>query len=415
MKLLINLINMFLALIISAILIGCYTANPDTEEIIYMQPDESITLSVEGLPTDRYAWSIGTPAGAEIDFVSNKSNRYIFTANIEEIQSNNVEIVCSIIQKKSGPTCNTYPLGSIEPTGYGCIDTPGWHLQIVDAKKWKIKISQNPSVWNGTYFIQNEDDIQILNDFTKITKNLYIKSDSLTDLQGLGSLSIGGSLIIENNSALTNLQELENINSIGGSLKIYDNDDLKSLDGLSNITSIGGSLHIAGNDALKSLEGFSSELTSIGGDLYIGEYPHSGNASLESLVGLGNITSIGGSLQIYDNDVLTNLKLLNDITSVGGSLFIYDSDALTSLDGLSNITSVAYLSIVGNDDLTSLAGLNNLCSVEGENYYFNYSIRVLSNSELCTNSAEKLKDQILNCDPDGVSGDIDISGNNECP
>ncbi len=190
-----------------------------------------------------------------------------------------------------------------------------------------------------------------------------------------------GDYIIENE---TDLQELKDFSEITGNLIIIVTllSDLQELD---NIKSIGGNLEIRGNDNLTSLEGLSSELTSIGRHLSISD-----NHGLINLSGLGKTTSIGKSLSIRDNDRLINLSGLDNITSIGGGLQI---EANT---------------------LTSLEGLNSLCRVDG--IIYNRSIKIIENDLLCSNLAEDLRDQIVDCmNPDVLSGAIDISDNKDCP
>ncbi len=114
-----------------------------------------------------------------------------------------------------------------------------------------------------------------------------------------------------------------------------------------------------------------------------------------------------GDYYIEDN---TDLQELNSFSEITGDLVILRS-VLTNLNGLSNITSIGGdLRIQNNDVLVNLDGLSSLCSV-GE------GITIEDNPELCTASAsaEALRDQILSCDPDGVSGDIIIEDNKDCP
>ncbi len=112
------------------------------------------------------------------------------------------------------------------------------------------------------------------------------------------------------------------------------------------LESVGGTLTIAGNLALTNLNGLGA-LTSVGGDLRIGFM----NDFLTNLDGLGALTSVGGSLSIISNDVLTSLDGLNTLTSVGEDLSIYNATAVTNLNGLSALTSVERLFINGNDVL----------------------------------------------------------------
>jgi hypothetical protein len=135
---------------------------------------------------------------------------------------------------------------------------------------------------------------------------------------------------------------------------------ITNLNGLSMLTSIGGSLFVYDNHYLTSLTGLEN-VSSIGGSLLI-----AGNA-LTNLMGLDGLTSIGGSLSIGDtwsmegNPDLVSLEGLENVTSIGGSLTVCLNYALTSLSGLEGLTSVgSYIYILQNVVLTSLTGLENI-------------------------------------------------------
>jgi len=56
-------------------------------------------------------------------------------------------------------------------------------------------------------------------------------------------------------------------------------------------------------------------LVSIGGSFFIGTPMDGGNPSLTSLAGLDNLTSIGGDLDIAENDMLDSFTGLEDLSS----------------------------------------------------------------------------------------------------
>jgi hypothetical protein len=148
-----------------------------------------------------------------------------------------------------------------------------------------------------------------------------------------------------------------NCTAIQGNVTISGS-DITNLMGLDNLTSIGGNIDIGSNPALTSLTGLEN-ITSIAGGLGI-----SSNDALTSLTGLENVTSIGGHLNIYENYALTSLTGLENVTSIGGGFSIYNNDALTSLTGLEGLTSIGgRLDIGFNDALTSLTGLENITSI----------------------------------------------------
>jgi len=224
-------------------------------------------------------------------------------------------------------------------------------------------ISQ-PCLPDGITFSTQEEIDSFQTDYpncTEIQGDVTISGVYINNLNGLSVLtSLGGTLRIYYNDALTSFSGLANLTSIGGELSIMDNAALTGLTGLDNLTSIGGSLQIESNPALPSLTGLDN-VTSIGGGLDIRS-----NDALTGLTGLDNLTSIGGSLQIESNPALTNLAGLENITFINEGIGIHDNVTLTALSGLENIESIAGLSINSNPALTNLAGLENITSIGGE-------------------------------------------------
>jgi hypothetical protein len=130
--------------------------------------------------------------------------------------------------------------------------------------------------------------------------------------------------------------------------------------GLESINTIGGDLEIDQNDALIHLFGLKS-LNAIGGGLSIAQ-----NDALTNLIGLEGLTSIGGGLGISGNDALTSMIGLESLNTIAGDLRISHNDALTSMIGLESLNTIAgELRISGNAALTNLAGLESLVSVGG--------------------------------------------------
>ena len=156
-------------------------------------------------------------------------------------------------------------------------------------------------------------------------------------------------------------------NHIEGGVRIEPSSSgsITNLNGLSQLTSIGGSLVIFNNAELTDLTGLNN-LTSIGGDL---ETIGGGvsNSTFTSCAGLENLQSVGGSLRIrgiYEN--FTTLNGLNNLSSVGGDVLIV-SDALTDISALSSLTAVnGSLRIFFIDVLPNLDGLENIESIAGD-------------------------------------------------
>ena len=209
--------------------------------------------------------------------------------------------------------------------------------------------------WEGSYTINTPADLQALSGYNAITDELEIADTSLTNLEGLECLNSVGHLFILSNPALTSISALANL-SVRWGISIKQNDALTSLSGLMNLTSLSGYLTI-----------------------------HS-NAILTSLSGLENLTSVGAAIFIVQNDALTGLSGLKNLTSIGWGLWIWQNDALTRL------------------------GLDRLCTVDSE--LSNSGFIIENNTALCTNLAEALRDQVLDCN--GIGGSIFIDDNKDC-
>ena len=239
-------------------------------------------------------------------------------------------------------------------------------------------------------YIHNLNGLNVL---TSIEGSLEIDyCTALTNFEGLNNLtSIGGDLIIMTNGSLTNLSGLEGLLTIGGSLKILANGSLISLNGCNNLNFIGGDLHIvSNNDTIRNLLGLESLIT-IGNNVYI-----SSNWELMNFIGLNNLDSIGGDLIIQNNHNLVSLTGLEGLTSIGGSLLIgreIGNSSLTSLTGLNNLTSIGQTLQIYYNPIVSLSGLENLTA------------GTINDIKICHNSLSDCEVQFL-CDylasPNGV-------------
>ncbi len=215
--------------------------------------------------------------------------------------------------------------------------------------------------------IQNLDDLSIL---IKIDGDLIIKDcPNLTSIEGLKNLqSIGGNFEINNIDKIWQLYNFVSLTSIGGDLIIKNNEHLTTLTGgsfgslsfpgLSNVISINGSIIIESNPFLTQLDGLSG-LKTINGHISI-KY----NDKLANISGLLGITSNVVAIRIVENPLLTSLDGLQNIASTDGDILIENNSLLTNLTGLDGINSIArHLYIWQNSNLTSLHGLENLHSI----------------------------------------------------
>ncbi len=135
---------------------------------------------------------------------------------------------------------------------------------------------------------------------------------------------------------------------------------VSNLLGLNQLTSIGGLILEVNHKNLVNFEGLEN-LTSINGCFEI-EY----NVALTSLTGLENLVSINGSLVIGKSEKLTDLSGLESLNSISIDLHIWRNDSLRNLSGLESLNSVGgRIFIDRNEVLTSMNGLESLSSVGG--------------------------------------------------
>ena len=282
----------------------------------------------------------------------------------------------------------------------------------------------------------------IINSFSALTSiggTLSVGNCSdLTQLPSFGALASLGGVNLTNNSILANIASLSTVTNLNaGTIYLYDNTSLTSLSGLENInptsisnitviynyqlatcnqasicsyialggttnffsnavgcnnytdvisacnpscpagdvylssqaevdafiiahpscTALNGSLTIAGAD-ITNLNGLSN-ITSVLGDFAIAN-----NSQLTSLTGLNALTTVKGNLNISQNAALASLNGLNSWSSIPtNSINISNNAVLTTLSGLSGATALSDIAINGNNSLISISGLANLVTV----------------------------------------------------
>ena len=157
--------------------------------------------------------------------------------------------------------------------GLNNVTSIGLHLQIMDNDSLiNLQGLENlSSIGSALLITDNAELINLsgLEDLSSVGWKMTVSgNNNLTSLEGLNNLStIGGEVLIELNPSLTSLEGLESLTSItgfggsppqGGSLLIADNVALSDLTPLINLSSIEGDLYLQGNDALTSLEGLDN-------------------------------------------------------------------------------------------------------------------------------------------------------------
>lgn len=224
----------------------------------------------------------------------------------------------------------------------------------------------NCGIIEGDLVINNTNvtNLDSLYNIQEITGNLVIyNNDSLVSFNGLEKLeTIGGNFSIGFNKLITDFDDLESLSDIGGNIAIQANANLTSLKALDAITHVVGNVAITRHRSLASLEGLEN-IQSISGNLVVKE-----DSSLTNLMGLESLIDIGGSLILQNNIALTNIDGLNTVKSVLGKVIISDTDTLQELNGLSNLQSIGS-DLIFEEIYTpdfSISGLSSLEIVEGE-------------------------------------------------
>jgi hypothetical protein len=273
-----------------------------------------------------------------------------------------------------------------------------------------------------------------LSELTAIGRDLtIISNDGLFNIDGLSNLSsVGGELEIRANPVLPNLDGLSSLTSITSNMEIVRNINLTNLDSLYSLINVGGDLQITSNTSLQ-LIGFCGlyNLFNTGG--VTGGILITRNAPLDEF-DIGKILDFGPCRPVYDGNLiitsqeeidvfnykevtgnltisesvsgnivnLLGLYLGGPLTSIGGSLIISNNDMLSDLNGLTKITSVGSISILNNANLTEYCGLWSVLFNDG----------VLGSVTISGNSSNPTTEEIL-ADGGCIGGDINLTNQSE--
>lgn len=212
-----------------------------------------------------------------------------------------------------------------------------------------------------------------------------------------GDLIIGGSSS-SSLSDITSLSPLSNIVSVSSRLVVRNNSlGLSSLDGLDMLTTIGGNMNLFNNDGMTSLSGLDA-LTSVGVNVTIDN-----NEELIDLAGLGALATIGAGMTITNNPSLTSLMGLENITEIRRFLTIASNNSLASMTGLDNLVTVGgNLDVRNNLNLTTFMGFESLVNVGGSFFIFGnfrlMTLDALSNlRDVCQNLQMFKNEELDDC------------------
>ena len=247
----------------------------------------------------------------------------------------------------------------------------------------------------------NLTDLEGLNAITRINEYLLIKDAPVKNVKDLSNLEYAKSIALQSTNTesldgLQNLKEVENLNISNGKITTFVH--------LASLGAITGNLTISNLDSLTSLN-MLGNVTHIGGDLQISDNDNLGHLGLQ-IKTIGQNLRIGGvnqsklwfpHIHVFDyyytetpNNKITSLAGLENLDSIGGSLIISSNPNLTSLTGLSNNLFIGndvnlgllvsdhqypHKKAIGNPKLTNISALGILDTIYG-------SLQVIGNPQL---------------------------------
>ena len=252
-----------------------------------------------------------------------------------------------------------------------------------------LSIGFNPNIQNlsGLGSLQSVDEINIwfnqgltsvdgINNLQSIERLNLFQNYSLVDITAFSGIESLASISIAGNG-MTSLGGLENLHTVEEDVFI-SNELIQDFSPLSNLTTINGSIYLWNDSQLQDLSAFSN-ITSVV-DLYV-----VGATNLTNLSGLENIETVSGRLRIGYNPLLVNLAALQNVSYVG-DLDIYENENMSSLLGLENLLEIQQtLYILDNPILTDISALNNITPFEVDQVVIqrNNNLAVCNNDFIC--------------------------------
>jgi len=181
-----------------------------------------------------------------------------------------------------------------------------------------------------------------------------------TDFELVNVRTIGGDLYVHHIPGVTNLQTFRELTSVGGSIRVEDNSALTTVS-FSALTELGGGLELIELNELLAVS--VPELATIPGDLLLGDPDDQTWHYALTTVDLGSVTSVGGRVALRGLPVLEQVNLPL-VQTIGGALAI-ESTCATQLD-LAELSSVGSLQLQGLCGVDDFTGLSSLSQVAGD-------------------------------------------------
>ena len=159
------------------------------------------------------------------------------------------------------------------------------------------------------------------------------RNPALTDLYLSWVRHLPGEILIEDNAAMVRA-ELSRVESIEGSFRIVGNGAVTDLDNTRTVLSVGGDIEIRDNEGLEVFNGFS-RLVELGGDIHF-----ENNRDLREIYGFHSIERLSGSILVTDHRRLEVLHAGVLLEEVGGSLEVWNAPRLATWEGTTWLLSI---------------------------------------------------------------------------
>lgn len=190
---------------------------------------------------------------------------------------------------------------------------------------------------------------------TTVGGDVYIYQWANLETVKFPALTSAASFTVIGETLLTFLDASHLQATTKGPVELSFNTSLKSFD-LSALQSVAGQLHIESCDALTDINSLKS-LVSVGGDVTIGSL-----GALTSLAPLKGLKTVGGNffVQVLNIQGDPGLSAFSGLRTIGGDMQLYAIDGLTNVNGFSALTSAHRVLLFSNPVLVDYTGLKNV-------------------------------------------------------
>jgi hypothetical protein len=216
-----------------------------------------------------------------------------------------------------------------------------------------------------------------------------------------------GTMLWEGDSYIDSVEDmalLEGYAEIEGDLRIFD-PVIDSLDFMACITSVGGNIQVFGTSA-PDIAGLGN-LTTLGGSISVSENPN-----LVEVYGFDGLTEIGGAVIFTKNAALTGIFGFDGLGEIKLGINIDENPVLTQIAAFDNLVAVGTdsssapnypdISITYNPELVSIDGPIGIKALGGQ-------LVIQANPKLCISDVQSLADMLKQWVQDGMG---DTTGNN---